>query len=156
MTVGEPILRPAARVLLVDARDRVLLFRGGDPARPGEPAYWFTVGGGLDPGETPVEAAVRETREETGLCRTASDLVGPVWHEVVEFGFDGRTYRQSQDFFLSRVDHWEVDTSAFDELEVRSIDRHRWWSADELDATDDVCYPQGLADLLRRVLGRAG
>jgi 8-oxo-dGTP pyrophosphatase MutT (NUDIX family) len=149
---AEPIARPAARVLLVNAEDRVLLFRGGDPARPQDPPYWFTVGGGLDPGETPVEGAVRETREETGLVRTAADLVGPVWHEVVEFPFDGVTYRQSQDFFVSRVEHWDVDTSAFNEVEVRSIDRYRWWSAEEIEAADEVCYPLGLADLLRRVV----
>jgi len=149
--VTEVVARPAARVLLLDATGRVLMFRGGDPARPDEPAFWFTVGGGLNPGETPVQAAIRETYEETGLPRTADDLVGPVWHEVVEFGFDGTTYRQSQDFFVSRVPSWDVDTSAFDDIEVRSIDRHRWWSVEELETTDEVCYPVGLAGLLRRV-----
>ncbi len=155
MTPPDPIARPAARVLLLDATDRVLMFRGGDPGRPDLPAYWFTVGGGLNVGETPVQAAIRETFEETGLHRTADDLVGPVWHEVVEFPFDGHIYRQSQDFFVSRVEHWDVDTSAFDEIEVRSIDRHRWWSIDELATTSETCYPVGLPDLLRRVLSRA-
>lgn len=149
---AEPILRPAARVLLLDGRDRLLMFRGADPARPDAPAYWFTVGGGMDPDETPVQAAVRETREETGLHCSAEDVVGPVWHEVVDFAFDGRTYRQSQDFFVSRVDRWEVDTSAFNEVEARSIAEHRWWSVDELETTDEVCYPVGLAALVRRVL----
>src|SRR5688572_15916571 len=58
--------RRAARVLLLDAADRVLLFRGCDPARPAQ-RYWFTVGGGQDPGGTLTDCAVRELYEETGL-----------------------------------------------------------------------------------------
>jgi 8-oxo-dGTP pyrophosphatase MutT (NUDIX family) len=156
MTVAEPIVRQGARVLLIDGRERLLLFRGRDPAQPAERPYWFTVGGGLDPAETPVRAALREMHEETGLERAPGDLVGPVWHEVAEFAFDGRTYRQSQDFFVCRVERWEVDTSAFGEPESRSIDQHRWWSADELEATGEVYYPRDLAALLRRVLAEEG
>ena len=151
MTPAEPILRPGARVLLVDARQRVLMFRGSDPARPGV-TYWFTVGGGVDPDETAAEGALRETFEETGLRLSARDLVGPVWHEVAEFPFEGRTYRQPQHFFLCRVDACEVDTSAFNEVEVRSIDQHRWWSIAELESTDEAYYPRDLPALLRRVL----
>jgi 8-oxo-dGTP pyrophosphatase MutT (NUDIX family) len=156
MTAAQPIERQGARVLLVDGRDRVLLFRGRDPARPDQPPYWFTVGGGLDPAETPVQAALREMYEETGLRGVPADLVGPVWQEVAEFPFDGRTYRQSQDFYLCRVDTWQVDTSGFAEPEIRSIDQHRWWSVAELEATDEVYFPEGLPGLLRRVLGAAG
>lgn len=156
MTVIPPIERQGARVLLIDGRDRLLLFRGRDPAEPAGRPYWFTVGGGLDPDETPAQAALREMFEETGLRLDTHDLAGPVWHEVAEFGFDGRSYRQSQDFFVCRVTSWEVDTSAFAEPEIRSIDAHRWWSVAELDATDEVFFPAGLAGLLRRVLGTQG
>lgn len=156
MTTAHPIERRGARVLLIDGHDRVLLFRGRDPGRPGEPPYWFTVGGGLDPAETPVQAAVREMFEETGLRRMAADLTGPVWHEVAEFAFDGRSYRQSQDFFVCKVATWHVDTSAFDEPEIHSIDRHRWWSVGELEETDELYYPADLPGLVRRAVGAAG
>ncbi|GLY94647.1 NUDIX domain-containing protein [Actinoplanes sp. NBRC 103695] len=144
--------RRAARVVLVDRADRTLLMRGGDPARPGL-RWWFTPGGGLEPGETSAQGAVRELFEETGLQVSEDDLGEPVWHQVTEFSYDGRTYRQDQDFFLVRVIEWEVDTTGFDQAERDTIDAHRWWSADEIDATDELIYPAELASLLRRLVG---
>ena len=138
--------------MLVDGDGRALLLRGGDPARPGL-RWWFTPGGGLDEGETPAEGAARELFEETGLRVDPSELGAPVWHQVTEFSYDGRDYRQDQEFFLLRVPSWEVDTAGFDPEEQRTIDGHRWWSAAELDETGETVYPEELASLLRRLTG---
>jgi 8-oxo-dGTP pyrophosphatase MutT (NUDIX family) len=141
--------RTAGRVLLVDGGGLALLLRGGDPARPGL-RWWFTPGGGLDDGETTAQGAARELFEETGLRVDPADLGEPVWHETTEFTFNHRWYRQTQDFFLYRVPSWQVDTAGFNAEERATIDEHRWWSADELDATDETVFPATLAELLRR------
>ena len=141
--------RRAARVVLVDRTGRTLLLRGGDPARPGL-RWWFTPGGGLDDGETSAEGAARELREETGLQVAPDQLGEPVWHQVTQFSYDNRSYRQAQNFYLLRVSEWQVDTAGFDAEEKLTIDQHRWWSAEELDATDETVFPEDLADLLRR------
>ena len=52
--------RRAVRVLLLDEADRVLLVRFHD----GERSWWCTPGGGIEPGESAVEAARRELHEE--------------------------------------------------------------------------------------------
>lgn len=144
------ITRRAARVLLVDAAGRVLLLHGRDPARPSE-QYWFTPGGGIEPGETPVQAAARELHEETGLAATAEELGTSVFVGVVEFTFGGRRYRQEQDFFLYRVDTWQPTFAGFDVIEHATIDGHRWWSADDLEETAERYYPADLPRRLRRL-----
>ncbi|SCG63244.1 NUDIX hydrolase [Micromonospora humi] len=153
MTVYTP--RRAARVLLVDASGRVLLFRGSDPARPGH-RYWFTPGGGLDPGESPAECAARELAEETGLRLTPAELGAPVWSETIEFPFDGVWYRQEQEFFLARVPGWEVDTAGFNAVERATVHGHRWWTAAELADTAERYYPPDLPARLDRALAGSG
>jgi 8-oxo-dGTP pyrophosphatase MutT (NUDIX family) len=142
-------------VLLVDAAWRVLLLRGCDPARPHH-RYWFTVGGGLDDGETPVQGAVRELFEETGLRVDPAALGEPVFHDVTEFPFDGRWYRQDQEFYLVQVRSWQVDFAGFNAIERATVDAHRWWSTDELRATDERFYPLELPDLLDGLSGAFG
>lgn len=44
---------------------------------------WDLPGGGIEKGEDPAEAAVRETREETGYCVEVDDLVGRYLHQSV-------------------------------------------------------------------------
>lgn len=149
VTVFTP--RRAARVLLVDGEDRLLLFHGYDPARP-EHRYWFTPGGGLEPGEPAAVGAARELAEETGLRLSPEELGEPVWREVTEFPFDGQWYRQVQEYFLARVTAWEVDTTGFSEVERNSVDGHRWWTVAELAATEERVYPVDLPALLQRLL----
>jgi 8-oxo-dGTP pyrophosphatase MutT (NUDIX family) len=157
----ETIERTAARVLLLDARERVLLLRGGDPAVPGV-RYWFTLGGGLEPGESARQAAVRELHEETGLRVGPDDVLGPVWHEEVEFGFERWWVRQTQEFYVVRVETWEPVPAALSHEEVTAVDSWGWWTTAQLRAQaagrphdgpgepGEVVYPPGLADLVEQ------
>ncbi|MFF5226626.1 NUDIX hydrolase [Dactylosporangium sp. NPDC000521] len=147
---GAHIDRRAARVILLDPDGRVLMLHGWDPARPSH-TYWFTVGGGLEPGETPLDAAVREAFEETGLRFSPADLVGPVRIDMVSFPFDGAWFSQEQSFFVARTIETAVDLSRLNEVEQGCIDEARWWSPDALASSDEHFYPPDLLALLREV-----
>lgn len=152
---ADPVARRAARVLLLDADERVLLFRGLDPDQPERGTWWITPGGGLDPGETHAEGAARELFEETGLRLPPDRLGVPVHERTAEFVFAGSAYRQSEQFFLARVDRHAVDTAGFTALEVAAVLGHRWWVPAALRSTAEVVYPLDLADVLCRAAGGA-
>jgi 8-oxo-dGTP pyrophosphatase MutT (NUDIX family) len=145
------IERRAARVVLI-ADGRVLLQQGFDPGRPGDGPWWLTPGGGLDDGESLEDAAVREVLEETGH-RLSPEQLGPVVAtRVANFEFEGRRFRQAESFFAVHVERFTPQHHGWDALEQRALLDHRWWTLEELLATDETVYPGELATLFQAVL----
>lgn len=145
--------RPTVRVLLLDPQDRLLSFRGRLPAEPNSAPFWFTCGGGIDPGESVEEAALREILEETGI---ATVELGPaIWRsEGVMPGLDpGDPPRLFQEtFIVARCAGGALVRDGWTELEHRFMDDARWWALAEIAASAETIYPKGLADLLPDVL----
>lgn len=135
--------RPAARILLVDARRRVLLFRFTPDDRP---PLWVTPGGALDPGETYAAAARRELLEETGLDAEP----GPeVERRVVDFRtIEGVEVTADERYFRVDVDALAVSPAGHTPLERRVMREWRWLSRTELAALADPVFPVDLSALL--------
>lgn len=144
--------RRSARVILVDANEKVLLFRGHEKIAPDD-SFWFTPGGGMEEGEELRACAIRELREETGLRLAEDELLGPVWVRRVTTTIEGDLWHGEEWFFLARVPGpADVDTSGFTQLELDTITEHRWWSVRELARTTEVIYPVEFAEFLPPLL----
>jgi 8-oxo-dGTP pyrophosphatase MutT (NUDIX family) len=151
LVVGpDDVPRRAGRVLPIDPRGRVLLLFGFDPADPSHP-FWFTVGGGAEPGESFAEAAARELREEVGIVADAAALGEPVWQRIADYGFAGMRFRQKEEYFLLHVDSPAVSMDGMDLLERQTVTAYRWWGADELESAAEPVKPAELPALVRRL-----
>jgi 8-oxo-dGTP diphosphatase len=144
--------RPSSRLLVLDHADRVLLFRFvfAKGALRGQD-YWATPGGAVEPGETFAEAAQRELFEETGI------VTQDVGHPIAEKEFvltltTGERVVAEERFFLIRgAEPMALSQEQWTTNERVVIAEHRWWSATELNSTDQVVFPEELADILARV-----
>src|SRR6267142_1990894 len=122
--------RLTVRVLLFDRDDRLLLMKGRFPGMPRDGA-WFTVGGGAEAGETVLQAAVREVREETGFTEVA---FGPViWRSDGALTLPGgERVMMREHFIVARCGGGEPSRDGWDALERQLVLDLRWWSLVEL------------------------
>ena len=146
-------VRLAGRVIVLDPGDRILLFRYEDP--PPKGPHWATPGGGLETGEDFYAAACREVAEETGWTDVAVAPDAVHHEENVQWAWaDGarRLVTQHDHYFAGRVGIEERPLGEVAAMHVSDgIHESRWWTPAELDAAQEAIYPQGLADLVRRL-----
>lgn len=154
-----PPIRQAARVLLLDRDGRVLLFRFVDPVSAAP--FWITPGGGLDEGESFEDAARRELREETGIIVDAIPSAIPgagfgpcVWTRTIDIRYGQRRFRQHERYYPLRLDASRppIDTGGMLDYEVTDLAEHRWWSAEQITASEARFAPSRLAALLPTLL----
>lgn len=149
---AEPVIRRAARVLLIDSVDRILLLAARDPA-DGR-VVWFVPGGGVENDEALLQAAVRELAEEIPLVGEV-ELRGPVWKRQHDFTWAGRRIIQTEWYFVGRLraplEAAEIRLSGPEE---RFFERAQWVSVEELAGwpSTTIMAPRRLAELLGPIL----
>lgn len=139
--------RVAVRVLLLDPASRVLLFEGRDLSDESDTArWWFTAGGGVEDGESLIEAAKREICEETGQSNL--EVVGPFHLREFDFVNHGEPQHQIEHFFAARTGDTGVAVEGWTELEQRAVISSRWWSSAELRNASITYFPTNLVALV--------
>ncbi|MCV6592690.1 MAG: RNA pyrophosphohydrolase [Silicimonas sp.] len=125
--------RPCAGVVLVNARG--LIFTG---ERIDTPGAWQMPQGGIDAGESPEAAALRELEEETGvpraLVRVEAETPGWITYDLPDHllgkVWKGRYRGQKQRWVLMRFLGSDADIDIVQDHQ--EFARWRWSSADEV------------------------
>lgn len=139
-----PELRRAARVIVLDEADRVLLLRIDDHGR----VFWATPGGALEEGESEEAAARREVAEELGLDGIA--LSPPLARRTKDHQVGTIQRRQVETYYLTRVNAASADTATGTQTD--NIQARRWWHPADIAVSAEPVYPLGLADLVQTYL----
>ena len=152
--LSRPVARVAGRVLVLDRSARVLLLHTRQ-AVGAERTNWVAPGGGIEAGESVLDAAAREMFEETGIVAVFDPATAAVAVERAVF--------RVGDWHLDQTDHYvvhrlapgdavpELDRSRWTTIERETVLGWRWWSAAELRATSELFWPADLPDVLDRV-----
>lgn len=137
--------RVAAYAVIVRDDGRMLLPRWSEGGRSG----WTLPGGGIDPGERPEDAAVREVREETGYAVELDGLLGV--DSIVVDAAD-RLRPEDRDHAMHGIRIVYRAHVVGGELAVEqdgSTDDVGWFAPDEVDGLDRA----RLVDVARRWAG---
>ncbi len=134
--------------MVITDSEFVLMLADTDPGLPGS-RWWVTPGGGIDPGESPLQAAVREVTEETGLVVDPARLLGPVAVRTVVHGYSDQVLSQVESFFVLHVDAiFDVEPGGLTAEEKITLDGWEWLPLRRLDTVTEPVWPANLAELV--------
>jgi ADP-ribose pyrophosphatase YjhB (NUDIX family)/ribosomal protein S18 acetylase RimI-like enzyme len=144
--LGDPQRTPrkAARTAVVAPDGAVLLLRY-DNVEVG--VHWALPGGGLEPGESPREAALRELAEETGWTDLEPGPLLCTWEH--DFTHSGTRVRQHEHVYVTRGPRRDPAGPHLAAAHTADgILTWRWWTRRELAEQAEPVWPPGLAGLL--------
>jgi 8-oxo-dGTP diphosphatase len=134
--------------MLFDEAGEILLIRFVVPREGGEFVFWALPGGEIEVGETEAEAAAREVREELGLTLK---IAGPVYCDSNQFLHQGEIQDNVDFLFRAKCGRREPQLMGVTADELKIMKEIRWWSAEEIEASEERIFPENLAERMREL-----
>jgi 8-oxo-dGTP pyrophosphatase MutT (NUDIX family) len=142
ITVRLLLLDRAGRILLMKIHDPAITAADGGPSRP----CWITTGGGVEAGESILEAAAREALEESGIPGvTIGEAVQYIEQVIV---VHGEPVLFKETYVLAHAPDAALHRTGWTDLERQVVKNMRWWTLEELQSTEEVVFPVGLAGMM--------
>ncbi len=138
-------IRHVVRIILLNQFNRILLLKispkgSMDPKNPITKPFWINPGGEIDAGETPIAAALRELKEETGItpmtvCEKAA------WHGEIILEKNGVPTLFKQTFFVIRTDTSAISMVDMEAGEKKLVADAQWWIVRKIQESDELFIP---------------
>jgi len=138
------LIRRIARIMLVNSKGQVLLQKRSDDVLV-YPGKWDnSTSGHVDAGETTLQAAEREMKEEIGVEGVELEFVGKYYNEVND---ETGKVRKFNHYFKGQIEETPAD------LNEEEVSRVKWFGVEELkklihDNPDD--FTDGVVEVVRR------
>jgi putative (di)nucleoside polyphosphate hydrolase len=139
MSVSKLPYRPCVGLMVLNRVGHVWIGRrSGAPVQDPPRGWWQMPQGGIDDGEVPAAAALRELAEETGI--TNARIIGESqrWHsydlplELQRRVWGGRYRGQTQKWFAIRFEGDDSEVDIYPEDHMPEFDSWRWAPLSEL------------------------
>jgi 8-oxo-dGTP pyrophosphatase MutT (NUDIX family) len=152
---GPPVVRrTAARLVVLDTDSKILLLHIRDLGNPAFGTSWELPGGGLEPGETFADAAIRELWEETGIRVTPDRAGEPTWQRDASYLYRGARRVQHEMIAAVRLSRPAPEVLGSYRRDFEGTDHFgfRWWPMADIVTSPERFYPRRLPTLLPRFL----
>jgi len=148
-------VRNSARAIVLNRKNEVLLLKFSfadfkDNIDTQVHEFWVTPGGGLEYGESFLDALRREMLEEIGV--SVQGEPAHIWTRDVILEWEGKAFLSHERYFLVNLDSDSVDNSRMTANEKRTLKGTRWWSVTEIQESNEAFRPPELGAELGNII----
>lgn len=150
-------IRNSVKIILLNSKNELLLLSTDDKSIKNKDGnyngkFWQLVGGKIEEGETPIEAAKRELFEETGLNESDVIFGDIVWKGELDLNMKGSMTHINQCFIYAKTKKESVTLKNLTNEEKPVIKSLEWLSLEQIKNSNDIIYPVVLPEYLPDII----